>query len=525
MIFHNIKNGIKLDAYSNSDLASGQIWFDGVDFNLQAPVSGGLDISTGILLNSALNGSIYIIPSGNGHISVQVPDSTATGGNPRGTNAVDFQKSRGSANQVASGNNSIILGGSYHTASGVESAALGGYGNTASGNRSAVLGGNANTASGDQSTAISGNSHIVSGNQSAILGGSANAVSGDQAGILSGANNTANGLRSTVLGGDNNNVNADQAAIISGRLNNIYVTATKSVILGGMRNDIYTNSSVSMGQGSLTEAAFDFVIGNDASAAFASLNSNHFRIAGDTSDLHLGRYVDQAAVGAATNRLCFHTTDLFNQSKYVSFRAPPSGLTSYDLTLPVTQAPADGYFLTNNGSGALYWGNPVPNLLGIVNQLQAEVDAIEGSIGSSIDGYGQWLGFSGTNLLDPSSTLSDALEILDDGYQSLKLQLAEQSVSVVSINSNITLLKGKTYLVDTVAARTLTLPAPILNGYVAIKDKSGLSATNNITLNTSSGLIDGVASKTLAKNYGAWALVSDGTDWYFTVSSTAIYGV
>jgi hypothetical protein len=160
-----------------------------------------------------------------------------------------------------------------------------------------------------------------------------------------------------------------------------------------------------------------------------------------------------------------------------------------------------------------------------LNNIQTEIDTIEGSIGSSIDGDGQWLGFSGTNLLNSSLTLTDALEILDDGYQSLKTELSEQSVSVVSINSNITLLKGKTYLVDTTAARTLTLPAPILNGYVAIKDKSGSSATNNITLNTSSGFIDGSVSKTLAKNYGAWALVSDGTDWYFTVSSTTIYGV
>lgn len=487
MTFNRITGGISLDAYSNASPQDGQIWFDGVDFNLQAPTLGGLDLSTGILRNSALNGSIYIIPSGTGYISAQVPDNTAIGGNLRGNNAIDLQKVRGIASQVASGNYSIILGGSYHAASGTESAALGGYGNTASANQSVVLGGNTNTSSGDQAI------------------------------VLGGINNIASGLRSAALGGDNNTASADYSAILGGRLNNVNVSGAQSTILGGRYNAIYTNASVSMGQGSLTEAAYDFVIGNDASATSSSLNSNHFRLAGDTSDIHFGRYADQSAVAGASNKLFFHTTEASNQSKYVSLQAPVSGLTSYSLSLPIAQAPGDGYALTNDGSGNLYWGNPVPNLL-------VEIDTIEGSIGSAIDGTGAWLGFSGTNLLDTSLTISDALEILDDGYQSLKTKLDLQSVNVVTINSNTSLLTGRTYLVDTTASRTLTLPAPILNGYIALKDKSGLSATNNITLNPFGGLIDGTASAALAKNYGAWALVSDGSDWYFTVSSTAIYG-
>ena len=85
-------------------------------------------------------------------ITAQVPDSTTTGGNARGTNAVDFQTLRSGATQVASGPRSVIPGGTNNTASGDASFAVGTTG-IASGIGSAVIGG-FSTASGTWGIAL-----------------------------------------------------------------------------------------------------------------------------------------------------------------------------------------------------------------------------------------------------------------------------------------------------------------------------------------------------------------------------------
>lgn len=72
-------------------------------------------------------------------------------------------------------------------------------------------------------------------------------------------------------------------------------------------------------------------------------------------------------------------------------------------------------------------------------------------------------------------------------------------------------------LVDTSAARTITLPDPTLgNRCIVIKDQTGSSETNNITLaRNGSENIEGVAaSYTLALDRGSWTVISDGTDWW-----------
>jgi len=81
------------------------------------------------------NVSASIVPKGTGAFCLAVPDSSATGGNVRGDNAVDLQTSRGAATQVASGQYSSILGGNSNTASGTASTACGTT-SIASGNRS-----------------------------------------------------------------------------------------------------------------------------------------------------------------------------------------------------------------------------------------------------------------------------------------------------------------------------------------------------------------------------------------------------
>ena len=83
--------------------------------------------------NNTVNASV-MLPSGGtanqdgvyaakgiGAVQAQKADGTATGGNKRGSRAVDWQGQRAAATQVASGSNSSIGGGSNNTASGANS--------------------------------------------------------------------------------------------------------------------------------------------------------------------------------------------------------------------------------------------------------------------------------------------------------------------------------------------------------------------------------------------------------------------
>lgn len=84
--------------------------------------------------NAQTNVNIVLQPKGTGSILAQTPDGTATGGNSRGSGAVDLQLNRSSASQIASANNSFVAG----------------YGNTASGSISVSVG-YLNTSSGSYS--------------------------------------------------------------------------------------------------------------------------------------------------------------------------------------------------------------------------------------------------------------------------------------------------------------------------------------------------------------------------------------
>ena len=62
-------------------------------------------------------------------------------GNKRGEYAVDWQRIRSTADQVASGNFSVIAGGSFNQATGLHSVVVGGNNNTADADYALVLGG------------------------------------------------------------------------------------------------------------------------------------------------------------------------------------------------------------------------------------------------------------------------------------------------------------------------------------------------------------------------------------------------
>lgn len=100
---------------------------------------------------------------------------THVAGNTRGSGAVDLQSKRSTATQVASGENSVIVGGYSNTASADRSICIGGNSNTASGIRSLVIGGSSSTASGLGSVCINGGTASADGSVT-ISSGSATAL-------------------------------------------------------------------------------------------------------------------------------------------------------------------------------------------------------------------------------------------------------------------------------------------------------------------------------------------------------------
>ena len=79
----------------------------------------------------------------------------------------------------------------------------------------------------------------------------------------------------------------------------------------------------------------------------------------------------------------------------------------------------------------------------------------------------------------------------------------------VSISANTTLVAGRRYFVDTTAARTLTLPAsPAVGNEIQIFDASGLAGTNNITVSSNGGKINGAVQDLILDANGAVAILT-----------------
>ena len=137
--------------------------------------------------------AIVITPKGTGGVIFgPKPDGTLTGGNARGTRAIDHQISRNAATQVASGTDALICGGNNNTASNQLSTVVGGASNASTGYISFVGGGQLNTSSSNYSTVAGGNSNTASATWSTISGGQSNTASGSHSFVGGGIQALAN---------------------------------------------------------------------------------------------------------------------------------------------------------------------------------------------------------------------------------------------------------------------------------------------------------------------------------------------
>lgn len=104
----------------------------------------------------------------------------------------------------------------------------------------------------------------------------------------------------------------------------------------------------------------------------------------------------------------------------------------------------------------------------------------------------------------------------------LNQPLVQTATNYTALNTDVII-----EVTNTAAIRTITLPAPSaaaatsnVGKFYVIKDVSGGSAANNITIVPASGLIDGSVSLAIATNYGAVQVYSDGTNYYSQAVAT-----
>jgi hypothetical protein len=189
----------------------------GDTFKVETSIGGGAvnfttNITAGTLVNahavqthvqvsnvaSDTNSALVLTPKGTGAFIVgPTPDGTATGGNARGANAIDISANRSTADQVASGSSSLIIGqgsrasaqfaiavGQNINSSGQEGIAAG-YNSNSSAFQSCAFGPNSNANTSTGACAVGRNASCSGDNASAL--GSASTASATNAAAVGAA--------------------------------------------------------------------------------------------------------------------------------------------------------------------------------------------------------------------------------------------------------------------------------------------------------------------------------------------------
>jgi hypothetical protein len=173
-------------------------------------------------------GALFLQPAGTGALQAQATTSSTVGGNARGANAVDWQTSRGSAGQVASGTYATLGGGINNTVSGFGAAVLGGGTNSASVTYGAIGGGTSNNV-GSYSYIGGGQSNSGTGLFNFIGAGFTN--SGTSSSAVTTQSGTMNGTTAVTLSGSNASIKVGQAITGTSITTYTYVAAISGTSL------------------------------------------------------------------------------------------------------------------------------------------------------------------------------------------------------------------------------------------------------------------------------------------------------
>lgn len=239
-----VGSNLTLSGGTLSAAAGGLVYFTEAQNTTAPNATTPVDSLTAV--SAATNADFAIIPKGNGAIIADIPDGLVSGGNKRGTGAVDLQLSRLSNADVASGNNSVISGGYRNRAQNTDASIGGGQDNTASGTQSRVGGGLSNTASSDYSTVGGGTSNTASASRTTVAGGSSCGATAYGASTLGGFGNTSTFSYASNLGGQSNTASGEGSSVVGGASN---VASGTYSLAGGTSSIANSYGSVVLGVG------------------------------------------------------------------------------------------------------------------------------------------------------------------------------------------------------------------------------------------------------------------------------------
>jgi hypothetical protein len=170
-------------------------------------------------------------PKGTGALQAQQTDSTATGGNARGANAVDWQTSRSTNSMVASGIASVLVGGQNNTSSSYASFLGGGANSYAQASNCFIGAGNANliNLAGQYAAIVAGNGNTAQGYANFIGGGFTN--SGTSGSAVTSQSGTMNGTTAVTLSGSNASIKVGQLVSGTSIASETYVAAISGTSL------------------------------------------------------------------------------------------------------------------------------------------------------------------------------------------------------------------------------------------------------------------------------------------------------
>ena len=161
------------------------------------------------------DGSLYVRPAGTGALQAQPTTSSTVGGNARGPNAVDWQKSRVAATQVASSSFSFIGSGDSNTAAAFGSVIVGGSTNSTTGGAyNCILGGVSNVTGSNGQVITMGGGHANSAQGFFNFIGCGYANSGTAGPAVTTQSATMNGTTAVTLSGSNAAIKVGQ--LVSG---------------------------------------------------------------------------------------------------------------------------------------------------------------------------------------------------------------------------------------------------------------------------------------------------------------------
>jgi hypothetical protein len=290
-----------------------KFWIEGYSTTTQNTVSFTPKVT-------ATNVNAAIVPKGTGAIVASIPNGLASGGNARGTYAVDFQMVRSAATQVAGGANSFVGAGQNNTIqSGSSNSAIvagsgnvmgsyhsfiGGGTNNSSNtvNNSAwhvICGGNNNRTNGGAGhnyvSILGGDNNNASGTHSTIGGGSTNATTVFLAGVFAGSGNTSSNSAAFIGGGSSNTASGERSVIVGGLSNT--ASGSHSSVGGGQTNTASaTHTTVGGGNGNTAGSSYDVVCGGQSNGTGGSDNSTWKFIGGGSNNTVSGSQTSYSGV-------------------------------------------------------------------------------------------------------------------------------------------------------------------------------------------------------------------------------------